>query len=434
MRNNHGGHQVKLKIENVAKIEHAEIELNGITVIAGNNNTGKSTIGKVVFSLYNSLSDIEVRLNRQKEQLIYRQLRQNIAEPIGDEEGYYSSVSPIVMRNSAKELRKCDDGLERLQIIRRLLLKNASTLAEETAEAMAIKLAASISEIQELPTDRLTKSVVSAYFNQIFYGNICNVNRQDARTRIEAVIRGKKIILDFLNETCKEIKQDVEILNKAFYLDNPFVLNRLNSGLINDELEKVLLRSLRQERDAVEDAVQYNMTSGKIQGIIKLLDSVTEGSIFADESHEYLFRQWGTNTLLNVNNLSAGLKSFMIIKMLLENHSLREQDVLILDEPEIHLHPEWQMKYAEIIILLQREFNLTVILTTHSSHFLEALRLYAKKYGTEEKCSYYLTEHGDYGYVLNNMTDDITKIYSQLIDPSIILNKMRYEAEETEDE
>ena len=94
------------------------------------------------------------------------------------------------------------------------------------------------------------------------------------------------------------------------------------------------------------------------------------------------------------------------VKRLLENYSLRERDVLILDEPEIHLHPEWQMKYAEIIVLLQKEFDLTVILTTHSSHFLEALQLYAHRHTIEEKCNYYLTEQGDYGCVLKDMTED----------------------------
>lgn len=84
--------------------------------------------------------------------------------------------------------------------------------------------------------------------------------------------------------------------------------------------------------------------------------------------------------------------------------------------------------------MLQKEFNLTIILTTHSSHFLEALQLYAHIHKLEEKRNYYLTEQGDYGCVLKDMTDDITQIYSQLVDPSIILNKMKYEAEETEDE
>ena len=40
---------MKLKIRNVAKIEKADLDLYGITVIAGNNNTGKSTVGKTVF-------------------------------------------------------------------------------------------------------------------------------------------------------------------------------------------------------------------------------------------------------------------------------------------------------------------------------------------------------------------------------------------------
>lgn len=92
------------------------------------------------------------------------------------------------------------------------------------------------------------------------------------------------------------------------------------------------------------------------------------------------------------------------------------------------------MKYAEIIVLFRKEFDLTVILTTHSSHFLEALQLYARIHKQEEKCNYYLTEQSDYGCVLKDMTDDISQIYSQLVDPSIILNKMRYKVEETEDE
>lgn len=425
---------MRLKVENVAKIERAEIEMNGITVIAGNNNTGKSTIGKVIFALFNSLSDIEARLGRQKEQMIYKQLRQRMDDMSRSERGLgYYLVPPAFLRSCARELCACESGEEQ-KIIRRFFQRTAPGLEEKAVEAMAAELQAGVLEIRELPMDRLTKSVVSTYFGQIFYGNICNVSRLEEGARIEAAIKDRRIVLSFWNEACRDCEQDIKILNRAFYLDNPFVLNRLNGGAPNDEIEKVLLQGLRQQRDAVEDAVQYNITGDRIRNVMKLLDPVTGGSVSADESREYLFREQGTDMPLNINNLSAGLKSFVIIKMLLENHALRERDVLILDEPEIHLHPEWQMKYAEIIILLQREFNLTVILTTHSSHFLEALQLYAKRYGTEEKCNYYLTGFGEHGYVLRDMTNDITKIYSQLIDPSIILNKMRYEAEETEDE
>lgn len=35
-----------LSLKNIGKVESAKVELNGITVIAGENDTGKSTIGK----------------------------------------------------------------------------------------------------------------------------------------------------------------------------------------------------------------------------------------------------------------------------------------------------------------------------------------------------------------------------------------------------
>ena len=38
---------MKLKIQNFAKIKDADIILDGITVIAGKNNTGKSTVEKI---------------------------------------------------------------------------------------------------------------------------------------------------------------------------------------------------------------------------------------------------------------------------------------------------------------------------------------------------------------------------------------------------
>jgi predicted ATPase len=38
--------------------------------------------------------------------------------------------------------------------------------------------------------------------------------------------------------------------------------------------------------------------------------------------------------------------------MLLSAHFLDERTLIVLDEPEVHLHPNWQLKYAEIITLL----------------------------------------------------------------------------------
>ena len=57
---------MRLEINNFAKIRKASIDIDGITVIAGNNNTGKSTVGKVLFSMYNALCDIAEQVDRQR--------------------------------------------------------------------------------------------------------------------------------------------------------------------------------------------------------------------------------------------------------------------------------------------------------------------------------------------------------------------------------
>ena len=72
--------EMKLRIRNVAKIEEADLELNGITIIAGNNNTGKSTIGKIVFSLFNSLVNLEEKIVKQKRDLIYQVLKRKMED------------------------------------------------------------------------------------------------------------------------------------------------------------------------------------------------------------------------------------------------------------------------------------------------------------------------------------------------------------------
>lgn len=57
---------MELSIRDFAKIKQADIVIDGITVIAGENNTGKSTVGKILFSLFNSLSNIEEKIFNER--------------------------------------------------------------------------------------------------------------------------------------------------------------------------------------------------------------------------------------------------------------------------------------------------------------------------------------------------------------------------------
>ena len=45
---------MKIKLKNIAKIIEADIDMNGISIIAGNNNIGKSTILKSIYAAVNT--------------------------------------------------------------------------------------------------------------------------------------------------------------------------------------------------------------------------------------------------------------------------------------------------------------------------------------------------------------------------------------------
>lgn len=47
---------------------------------------------------------------------------------------------------------------------------------------------------------------------------------------------------------------------------------------------------------------------------------------------------------------------------------------------------KWQLLFAELIVLIQKEFNLHVLLNTHSPYFLRVIQVYSAQYEAADKC------------------------------------------------
>ena len=109
-----------------------------------------------------------------------------------------------------------------------------------------------------------------------------------------------------------------------------------------------------------------------------------------------------------------------VIERCLSLGIIKEGSILILDEPEIHLHPEWQLKYAEFIIILQKALNLTVLITTHSPQFLRAIECYMDKYEIMDRLNVYSIENGSITnvsyseYGISEIYDKLSKPYDEL--------------------
>lgn len=429
---------MELSIKNFAKIKSADIIVDGITVIAGENNTGKSTVGKVLFSLFNSFSDIKDKIKEQREIEIRDTCRMGLMRPINDRaifQKVYSMVNAVSRSiahkiseilqdeqeiSSATIMDVLQDPLDNLKDIDTHYALNGDEVNE---------LIEKIMEIINLPVEIIIQEVISRYFLQVFYGQINSLTDLQSKAELELMIKGKSIILSFVENDCNYLSSDINILNNAIYIDNPFVLDELDEfndlNTMNQHLKDMLTQ--RQNEDVMEGVIGTVLAKEKLTEIYQALDMIVEGQIVEKRSDQFYLKKEGHKKPISVNNLSTGLKSFVIIKMLLEKGLIKQKDVLVLDEPEIHLHPQWQVAYAELIVLLQKYFDLSIVVTTHSPYFLDAINLYSEKHGIGGKVNYYLASEEKDGVEMKLVTDHIDLIYEKMSSPIQILDTLRYE-------
>ena len=436
---NHNIHEkapMELNIENFAKIKSAKIKLDGITAIAGLNDTGKSTVGKILYGIFSAVANIDKSVVQAKK----RNIRQEVVSLLHQNNlNSHGSISQSAFRYTLgfiDELVASENKKDAVDSYLRDLEKRQKEFEITCSEDLKSQIKESISKVLSIPDEKVAQSVVSLAFQKIFNERINNIDNPDADATVGLLVKNRAIELVFRDDSLESMRREISLVNSATYIDNPFVLDRLNQWNVYENREApwvrdltkklISLNEMNRNKPIEDEALSRMIISEGLQNILDELDKIAPGSI--DNTHDgYLYKKKKGEKALSVNSLSTGIKVFAIIKRLLLNQGLKERDVLVLDEPEVHLHPEWQLRYAEIIVLLQKTFNLTVVVTTHSSHFLEALDLYSKIHKTSDVCSYYFASCIQDSDLVSfeNVTGQLEKIYSNLVQPSFLIDEIK---------
>ena len=125
-----------------------------------------------------------------------------------------------------------------------------------------------------------------------------------------------------------------------------------------------------------------------------------------------------------IQNIASGSKSFGLIYLLLKAGVITKDSLLVLYEPENHLHPSWQIKYEEILCKMVAN-GYYVLITSHSPYFIQALKTYATKYNIiDDKTEFYFAEklNKENYSLIDNIKDsngniDTEKIFESLYQP-----------------
>jgi ATPase subunit of ABC transporter with duplicated ATPase domains len=171
---------------------------------------------------------------------------------------------------------------------------------------------------------------------------------------------------------------------------------------------------LQRDGEGLSTAEQIQI-SESLKDLNQILNQIVKGDFKRDAASKgspfSLFEEGQEAT--KAENLSMGLKFFVLLRHMLQKGILNKKDILILDEPENHLHPEWQVQYAKILVLLQKTYDLTLLVTSHSPDMISALQRIAEVEQLDG-INFYLAESSEENpsmFTYRNLGKDVEPIF-----------------------
>lgn len=393
---------MKLKLQNIGIIEEADINIDGITLIAGQNDSGKSTIGKVLYSIIKGFNQ-DINLFQEEKngmisyyyQDILKELKKNWNEDVSKyqtktiSDDWISLIGELISTDSVPEEIK-EPILKKISFLEKHLKKEYNTIEQKQEEIEAWL--------------RLEINILNNLFNANNIKSNIEINDLEGNTSIEHWFIDP-------NRYYINLKNNIETYFKeVYFIESPLIIDESLQRFIGKDNFQILTRS-RQEELAKALSNPLISKNSDFSQIYNKISEIINGEITIDLLEGVSYRK--NEQEISIKNTAVGIKSFGIIQLLLKNNRLNNRTLLIIDEPEVHLHPTWQLKYAEILVLLSKEYDIPMLLTSHSPYFIEALEAFTQKYNNKKSTKFYFAEKDNDG--LSSKIIDVTKDISPIL-------------------
>lgn len=406
---------VEVTINKFKAVNKADIQLNGITVLSGVNSSGKSTISKLLYYTFKYANEFETIVKEIVEEkldnidgLAFRLSYESQA--LGDENNELRKIFSIYRSTEISLERKEEALLKLLQKSRDVLNLQSQEDSGRFSRKRYIQILKNLLNTKEDKSlDDLFDEVIAQIKDLFDRAKKLNENRdyEVFRHFLENQI-GASIDSVCINEygypfvgTDVKTIPIMEYIQQVIYVDTPVIVGA-DSELATDYWYD--LDSFLQKKPA---------TSKK--AFNEIMESIIRGKASYDEDTIRTYRYHRMDgKVFNLFDSATGIKSFSILQMLLNNGSINKNTLLIIDEPEAHLHPQWIVEYARLIVLMHKHIGTKFFLASHSTDFVSAIKYIATKENCLESLSYYLSEEdkdNPYTYNYRSLNTDIEPIF-----------------------
>ena len=440
---------MNIRLKNIGIIKDSSVAIDGITVITGKNNSGKSTFGKALYSVVSAAENLYENATRDiveyAKGLVTNRFRANkmnnlfrgmqtlsfsnysILKDVYNHR--YPKVSSIPeLKDMISFIISAVDGIS--LDLEQGSLTEYGFLDQEDFQGAKEKLSDDLYEVLDLIDQycdftqyeqrKLTNTLMKEYNNQLTPVKLeditdCSIIVQTDNKDYIVEINVKKYkvnysgIIPFSEEDNVVFVDDVTVVDNISLDKNSG--NNIFYGFENFEYYIDISNhydALSQKLAKKTKGIGALVEEDRYREIEDLVNTVINDDI-VEKDNRYVFSSDG----LELSNLATGAKAFTILKMLLMNGSINKNTILILDEPESHLHPEWQNLFAQVVTLLVKEMGIKVVLTSHSPNFVLAMQTYSMKYKLGDITNFYTTIRDEDGYRVDyKRVDDMNEIYA----------------------
>ena len=466
---------LQLEIEDFGPIHKANINIGKLNIVGGVNASGKSTASKLLYcfllagspegekiyfedcllQLCESFKSVSHDLNKNNLLIkgnkeiseIYENLV-NLMPENYEEISVFENSHDYEISDEYKTLNRLNEILQNLYDLSELLgldKKKLNNIFNDLNSNTKKKFLAMMNKI------------FFREFVQLPYGLYLNFLNQDIVNHIFTggsyihgitSIKGKsdnndefcwKYVLNDISENSEHMDRSIptKFDNDIMYDSEDFIFNNdiyyigpmssIDSVSKRDHATLPYQFILISKKISDESKLEEANSNIHVKKILEQIEGFVGGNF---QLNGDLFQFEKDNSSFNLRISASGIKQIGILQMLLSNGQLKENDYLIIDEPEVNLHPEWQIELAEVLVLLVKELNINLYINSHSPHFIEALEVFSVKYDIDDDTRFYMTspyeETGKFDFVELDY-DNIDILYDNLGSVFDIINKVRIE-------
>ena len=406
---------IEMSIENCRAIKKADIELNGITVVSGINGCGKTTMSKMLYYIFKNTNDFEslaVSFFRSKVRKYCGPLDQALRI-------YHDSNQYQRLEYMSLVLSSWNEELELLKQVHETATELTTILSQEGIDKSSTRYLRLIKIFQDVLDYKESDSLeylISLVEDKI--QGLHNLAEEIWNKRPYHVLRdalqqyfpetnwdGIKVkeYGSYIMEDSLDTAIPPHFIQKVVYIDSPMTLKGPTRGrydYYSFDLIRMLEGDNNRHQNIISDIIKHEIIKGEAYFD---QDTISKGFLFRDSR----------GRTFNLNECATGVRSFSIIQMLLDNGIIDENCLLIIDEPEAHLHPQWIVEYARILVLLSKELGVRILIASHNPDMVAAIQAIGEKEGLKERITFYQAIPADtmYQYEYKNLGFEVTEIF-----------------------